>query len=136
MSADEEAGPVGVDQAEGTGIVTAGIAADVHHQHLHPFFLHDLHRWMEFPDFLPVAVAVNPLQWLETADLQGVFERSEIAGVPEFIDRFEKSLELVVEAAVGVGYQADVFHESGSVVADRRSAVRYRGAVLPPDVQR
>lgn len=107
VAAYEDVGTVEVDQGEGTGIVTARIAAYMGHQHLQSLAFEYAVERVDEAEAVVVAVACHAFQRLELRYLFCQFKTSsEITCVPDLIDRFEKFTEWRIEYAVSIGNQA------------------------------
>lgn len=105
MAAYEDVGTMEVDEGIGSGIVTARIAPDMGHQHLHPFAFEYPVEGMDESEIVVVAIARHAFQRLELTYLLSQFESSsEVSGMPYFIDRLEEFTELRVEYSVCVRY--------------------------------
>ena len=116
----------GLDLLHGTGIVAAGVAADMGHQHPHAFALEREEGRVNPPGHAAVDIPAYGAQGFEGGDAVGQFERADVSGVPDFVDLFEEFAEPLVEASVRVGDDAYFFHDFCVVCCRMAAACCFR----------
>lgn len=109
MAAHENVRFVGIQHRGHIKGIMPGRSTDMSHQNLMAFAVEKLHLGAVEADFLCIAISVNPNERLErgnAVDKRNV--AAKIAGMPDFIDRGKKVLELGAEYSVSIGYDSYV----------------------------
>lgn len=107
MSAYEYIRPVFVYQLSRPRIITARIASDMGHEHLHAFAFEETMERVDEAKVVIVAIAGYTDQRLELRNLfRQIHTSPEISRMPDLIDRRKKLLELRVEDAMGIRYES------------------------------
>ena len=85
------------------GIVSARIASDMGHKHLHALTFEEAVKGMGEAEIVVVTVAGDTYKGLELSDSGSKIKASaEVAGVPDLVHRGEEFTEFGAEDAVGV----------------------------------
>ena len=108
VTAHKEVRLAGPQELGGPGIIVAGTAADVSHQHAHSFLAEHLILREFLTDVEAVAIAVDAQHRLaEVADLlHEAKAAAPVPGVPDDIDRGQEIGKLLGENAVRIGQKA------------------------------
>ena len=105
VAADKDVRMEFIDQLPRAGIISAGVASDVGHKHLHPLTFKEAVERVGETEVVVVAVSGDSHEWLEICNGGGKVEASaEITGVPDLVHRGKEFAEFGAEDAVGVGY--------------------------------
>ena len=105
VAADKDVRMEFIDQLPRAGVISAGIASDVGHKHLHPLTFKEAVERVSETEVVVVAVSSNTYKGLEFRDGSGKIKASaEVTGVPDFVHRGKEFAEFGAEDAVGVGY--------------------------------
>jgi hypothetical protein len=114
MAANKQLGRLDFELVPDLGFVPPRIPSDVGHQHIH-FLAKKAQRFREHAaNDMVVNVAVHGFQGFESRKPVGSFGVADVAGVPDFVNRFEKAENTRAYCAVGVGKQTNSFHASKS----------------------
>jgi hypothetical protein len=108
MPANEELWLELADKLEGAPAVMTRVSSDVHHEHADPVGIEGKVFRMDLAYAITVAIPENTLERLEICDDIACGEIAEIAGMPYFVDRFQKLPEGIVEYAVRIGNETYV----------------------------
>lgn len=112
VPADKNIGGIALQFVLKTGIVFTRITADMCDPDIHFFAVKTLMQGVHGAQFMAINIPVHATQGLESGKLVGNIERSEITGMPYFVALFEIRIHFGGEKTVGVGKQADSFHET------------------------
>lgn len=103
MSADENVRLIAHQKGVGRAVILSGIAPDVGHQHLHTLAGPETVQRVVVAKVVVVAVAAHAHKRLEIGDGgRDLKSPSEVAGVPDFVNRGEKFAEGSVKNSVRV----------------------------------
>ena len=110
MAADEELRRTGIETASDAGVVVAGIAADVLHEHFDALALESVFLAEHVAEVATVDVAIDGTQRCNLLQPLGQFDRADVAGVPDFVTFAEVFLVTFVPESVGVGEESYALH--------------------------
>ena len=103
MSADEDVGPVPVDEGQCLQVIVAGPASDMLQKNFPPFAFEESVLRIDPADILAVTVAVYGHHRFEGSyRVRELKPASEVPGVPELVDRREKLLDFRAENPVRI----------------------------------
>ena len=113
VSAYEQLRRRGVYPRPYAGVVVAGVAADVFHQHVGVLAFPSQQFGIHQSQVAPVAVAAHRPEHAELGQAGRHLRRPYVAGVPYLVARLEVVQVLVVPVCVRVAYYAYPFHPAG-----------------------
>lgn len=112
MPADEDVGPVPVDEGQCLQVIAAGTASDMFQKDFPPFAFEEPELGVDPADILAVTVAVYGHHRFEGSyRVRELKPATEVPGMPELVDRREKLLDFGAENPVCIrndSYQHNV----------------------------
>ena len=110
MSRHKNVGFGGLYHPYRLGGVVAWITADMGYQHPLTFALKAVKLVIDASHNTTIDIAIDSFQRFECRYLVGQSQRAEVAGVPNFINVFQKLTQWLVKRAVSIGYYTYAFH--------------------------
>jgi hypothetical protein len=105
VAADKDVRMEFIDQLPRAGVISAGVASDVGHKHLHPLTFKEAVERVGETEVVVVTVSGDSHEGFVLRNGGGKVEASaEVTGVPDFVHRGKEFAEFGAEDAVGVGY--------------------------------
>ena len=99
-----------LNHPDGLGRIVARIAAYVGHQHPFTLALEKIELIIGPAHNPAVDITIYALQGLESGNLVGQLQRTEIARVPNLIDIFQELAQRLIKCIMGIGYYTYAFH--------------------------
>jgi hypothetical protein len=107
MAAYEQIRPVPSEYFLDVAIVPAWIATDVGHVNANAFALPHHVEWQPGPQIPAIDISIDTTRRFERLQPVEHFDRTEIAGMPQFIAAGEMRQQAFVQKSMAVGEQAD-----------------------------